>query len=499
MNRLLRIWHYFVVVFVVIFLLVGLDSAAALSFGVRDQNRNDTSMTALMVKDIYTGTPSAFNTSNYDLTPLDGSLYFNASDGVRGAELWKSDGTPGGTLMVKDIELGEHGSNPGEITRLNDSLFFSARDSVHGTELWKSDGTEVGTALVRDIFTGTIGSIHYYGSGLSAMDEEVYFYANDGIHGYEPWKSDGTMTGTVMLKDVSPLEKSSYPETNPELMFSMDKSLYFVVQPSIFELELWNSDGTEAGTQFLRSFEHDYRAGYYVHEFTEYKGLLFFSANGGPTGQQELWKSDGTPGGTELVKKIVPGDDGSFPRNLTVVKDKLFFTADDNVHGTELWFSDGTANGTMMFKDIYTGSVGSSPANLTNIGGTLYFSADDGVHGSELWQSDGTLEGTVMVADIFSGMGDSSPSEIIEVDGVIYFKAADDVHGEELYLTDGRADGTKLVKDIRLGSDGANIMGLTNNGGQLYFIADNGLHGRELWTFMTVIYDHLTHLPAVFH
>jgi len=55
---------------------------------------------AVMVKDIYPGITSS--SPNY-LTEVNGELYFVANDGKNGAELWKSDGTAAGTVMLKDI------------------------------------------------------------------------------------------------------------------------------------------------------------------------------------------------------------------------------------------------------------------------------------------------------------------------------------------------------------------------------------------------------------
>src|SRR5262249_54185657 len=75
-------------------------------------------------------------------------------------ELWKSDGTAAGTVMVKDIIPGGAGSNPGGaygyiFTNVNGTLYFSADDGAHGQELWKSDGTAAGTVLVADINPGS--------------------------------------------------------------------------------------------------------------------------------------------------------------------------------------------------------------------------------------------------------------------------------------------------------------------------------------------------------
>ncbi len=83
---------------------------------------------------------------------MNGRLYFQASDGSNGAELWKSDGTSSGTVLVKDILPGASGGNPGSLTNVNGTLYFRAADGSNGYELWKSDGTSAGTVLVKDIF-----------------------------------------------------------------------------------------------------------------------------------------------------------------------------------------------------------------------------------------------------------------------------------------------------------------------------------------------------------
>jgi ELWxxDGT repeat protein len=81
------------------------------------------------------------------------TLYFRASDGVSGDELWKSDGTDAGTVRVKDIRSGSLSSNIDSLTNVGGTLYFQANDGVNGDALWKSDGTDAGTVLVKD-FTG---------------------------------------------------------------------------------------------------------------------------------------------------------------------------------------------------------------------------------------------------------------------------------------------------------------------------------------------------------
>ena len=80
-------------------------------------------------------------------------LYFSANDGINGMELWKTDGTVSGTMMVKDLNPGATGSNPTGLTVFNNVLYFAATDA-NGTELWKSDGTANGTVLFKDLVSG---------------------------------------------------------------------------------------------------------------------------------------------------------------------------------------------------------------------------------------------------------------------------------------------------------------------------------------------------------
>jgi len=115
---------------------------------------------------------------------MNNELYFSADDGVNGKELWKSDGTATGTVMVKDIN-GSGNFSPVYLTFMNNKIYFSADDGVNGYELWKSDGTAIGTVMVKDIN----GPGHSSPGSLTVMNNEIYFSADDGINGIEPWRT----------------------------------------------------------------------------------------------------------------------------------------------------------------------------------------------------------------------------------------------------------------------------------------------------------------------
>src|SRR5439155_258428 len=88
-----------------------------------------------------------------NLVNVNGTLFFTADDGVHGRELWRSDGTAAGTVMLKDISSSA-GADPTELLNVAGTLFFTATDGTQGRELWKSDSSAAGTVLVKDIRAG---------------------------------------------------------------------------------------------------------------------------------------------------------------------------------------------------------------------------------------------------------------------------------------------------------------------------------------------------------
>ncbi len=178
--------------------------------GFEGWKSDGTSGGTTMVKDINPGFGDAFDPNWAGPAVIDGTLYFEASDGVNGYELWKTDGTAGGTSMVKDIIPGSGSGFAESLTNVNGTLLFTATDGTHGYELWRTDGTPEGTQLVKDVNAG-LGSSQIEGirTPIPGMPAAV-FGANDGTHGTEPWRSDGTANGTFMVGDVNPTG-SSFP------------------------------------------------------------------------------------------------------------------------------------------------------------------------------------------------------------------------------------------------------------------------------------------------
>ena len=377
--------------------------------------------------------PGVGGSSPWNFVAAGGLVFFKASDGAGAFHLWRSDGTEAGTFPLKPVN-----SSVEPPVAIGGTVFFAGRDN--GLELWRTDGTLEGTVLVRDLSTSLGGGSP---TDLTAVGATLFFVAaaDDGS-GRELWRSDGTAPGTFRVKDIWSGSNSS----NPNSLIAVGGLLFFrATDVNVSAADLWRSDGTEAGTFRIGNVN---AAGPHggvqcarspISHLFDFGGTLFFSgfANDG-TGDLELWRSDGTQAGTSRVKDISPGPGSSGPYCFAEVGGTLYFGASDGTAGQELWRTDGTEAGTFRVKDIAPGGGNSSPRFLTSAGGTLFFTASD-AFSFELWRSDGTEAGTFRVADIRPGSGASSPENLVYAGGKLFFSANDGVRGREPWI---------LVRDL---------------------------------------------------
>ena len=472
-------------------------------------------------------TPS-FSDYPTELINVNGTLFFSVSDGTHGEDLWRSNGAAGGTSIVNNIDP-QISFRPTTLTNVNGTLLFFATDHAHGTELWRSNGTAAGTALVRDINSG--GSSYpphpRYGPttlvGLVANVSGTFFFdANDGTHGFELWRSNGTAAGTSLVDQINHFHNPVNPGGSyPYLLTNVNGTLFFDAQDGtagpdgvelwrsqgtaagtaklsstldstpmqftnlngsafffaddggLFQGQIWGTNGTNAGTFRLTQNGFEYPSA--PNDLANVNGTLFFVTNIG----RQLWRSNGTVAGTMKVQDLNSLGTSTYPAYLTNVNGTVFFDAlygsGGIVFGTQLWRSDGTAAGTSAIANIN----GSTPKDLTNVNGTLFFQADDGTHGAELWESNGAS--TFMVKDIDPGGASSNPANFTNVNGTLFFSATNGISGQELWRSNGTTAGTVLVRRINLGPGGSSPSYLTNVSGTLFFTADDGIHGRELW------------------
>lgn len=317
------------------------------------------------------------------------AIFVGGATGTTGRELFKTDGTGLGTVILKDISAGAGNGITDEILQkavTSTKLFFAANDGTNGQELWATDGTSDGTVLVKDLNSGAGGSspteIVSIGSG------KVLFSADDGSGiGTELYISDGTSGGTTLLKDINVGANSSSPQY---FTVSDNGTVFFAAITDAAGLELWKTDGTTAGTAIVKDINPGVDSSE-PEELTVFGNNVVFVATDATSGREPRF-SDGTDAGTVLLKDIDPGTDSSGAGDFIFVESAdtnglVLFSASDGSAGRELWSTDGTASGTAIHAEIFPGSTGSNPDLLGDIRGTLYFTAKDSeARGTELWK-----------------------------------------------------------------------------------------------------------------
>lgn len=346
-----------------------------------------------LVKDPFQGEGGPMSGSVHALVAVGDALFFIRDvsvDGTTRSELWRSDGTPSGTVRVRSL-----GANAGgQSTPVGSRLFFTLGDPEHGAELWVSNGTAAGTRLVRDILPGPGSSEPFE---LTAVGDELFFTARDAKHGVELWKSDGTRTGTRLVADVVPGSGSSFPH----LLGVLDERLYFTAHEPGFDglhlLKVKVEGSCRHRPVLVADIPNTFAGnpdigGPYASVSTVTAARIYFvveytlASLGGFPREAQLWVTTGKRGETrQLTRSVFFSDSFDLTRPTPVGDGRVLFTGRDEEHGAELWVSDGTVSGTRLQQDIVPGPGSSIPRDLTPADGFMFFVAFTPETGNELW------------------------------------------------------------------------------------------------------------------
>ena len=389
---------------------------------------------------------------------LNGNVLFAADDGVHGIELWKTDGTSGGSSIVKDINPGPGASNVASLFAFNNKLYFSATDGIHGVELWQSDGTAAGTKMLKDINTvggnGNDGSIPLE---FTVFKGALYFTALQDGNYYTLWKTDGTAAGTVMITDDSDYTYVAH-------LTVVGNSMYFTKG----QTQLWVTDGTTAGTKQINV--DDYYTVEMLHNVNN--ELVFITSYTYEHYDIRLYKlnpSDNKPVLLHPFKAVTYGN--SNIDNITAVGNKFYFsirTSDANDKAVDaLWKSDGTAAGTDTVRTFGWENhlSGSSNSTFTVYNNKLYFVNG---RGSNLWTTDGTYAGTIKLSNATV----STTVKPIIYNNKLYFNG-----NNQLWKFDGANAAAEIQQPT-----GADM--LFDGNGKLYFVI-KAQFNADLWTNTT--------------
>ncbi len=393
-----------------------------------------------------------------DLADYDGALYFSA--GVRSMKTNGVTTKVVGTFGPPHYEPIVDGGID-DLTVAGGLLYFTFPDATEqGEYLYATNGTAGGTTLLHDFVNANLP--YNLLSNFTAVGSKLFFGADPVGDGPSLWESNGTVAGTTLVKAFgAPGAGAGGPSTvaPPILTTTVDGNrLFFTTEsagPGTAE-ELWVSDGTVAGTTVLADINPGNGGpyadpGYSSGQFAVLGGKLFF-ANDDPTHGVELWQSDGTAAGTGLFLDLNPGTAGSFPENMAVVANTLYFSATTAGGSSALWSSNGTATGTNMVASFDSQPVDGAlfeniPDAFAVLGNTMVFAADDGTNATELWRTDGTTAGTTMIQVLSESPLSYPPSEFTAVGGKVFFVVSVGATNE-LWVTDATTAGTSEVATV---------------------------------------------------
>lgn len=355
--------------------------------------------------------------------------------------------------LIKDMKPGADGAPLQRIEVANSLAYFISEYTFQDYRLYRTDGTSTGTYEISPVY-------YYYRGGpaplLAAIGHRAVFVRNNADT-LQLCQSDGTVTGTTVVKD---LVSSTDTVNGPTNFISAGSRVFFTLGQGL----LYRTDGTVQGTVFVKDLYAEYGEtspgnlpSGFTREFCVYEDDLCFVA-GNIYDTVDVWYSDGTPGGTWPVWQ--PGADYEIT-GLWSMPDGLYVAASHNyfdsalpgfVYAKELWHispHNGLAQrvyhqeNDQQFYGVH---------DLAVLNGQVYFSV---YSAQQLWKTSGGVPAVKITEIPAPGCGPScmpSIKNLTSTSRALVFAAQTLAAGTELWMSDGTAQGTRLLKDFTPGS-----------------------------------------------
>jgi ELWxxDGT repeat protein len=361
-------------------------------------------------------------------------------------------------------------------------IVFVADDGVHGMEPWVSDGSVGGASLLVDVMPGPGSSSP---ASFLVLGDRVIFAANDGDHGREPWITDGTPAGTALLADLAPGAASSAPRS----FTAFGAGMVFAANDRDHGEEPWISDGTPAGTRLIRDIVPGTSSSFAMSFLDLHAGIAVFAALA-DLGSIDvaLYRTDGSTGGTWKVAGPRIGERNPYVDEIglsgpapVAMGGRAWFFVSPSHDSEELWSTDGIDAAARLDVSIPAPPWFPRVRSLVATDSRLFFPFDTPGLGTEPWSSDGTPAGTALTSDLEPGAGGSYPRDLVAWQGGVAFTARTSAAGQEPWFSDGSAAGTAPIADLAAGPDDSYCSQLTVASGALWFVARASSDPAELW------------------
>lgn len=301
-------------------------------------------------------------------------------------KLWRTNGSQSGTRLVKtflipeysgrnDPALGEEG-----LVSHRGLAFFVAGDGEHGKELWRTNGTESGTYMVKDLVEG---QNHASIQNITSAHRDVFFTYSDQSGIYLA-KSRGSAVDTVRVAALpnGTGTPTKFTAVNNDIYFTLGRTLY-------------RSNGQVGNLRRIGQFAYSSVASSNVYDYnssidavstdwpaamTAFGDYLYFIARKGIHDPLQIWRVSARSNKAEIVTPrfqahALSGNDVGFK----VHQDRLFLTVFDRLNNEGGIFELRTGGKTNQ----WVRHTAMSAKELSITGNKMYFAGLDDQYGDE--------------------------------------------------------------------------------------------------------------------